>query len=133
MTFPDAWPAVILALGVFRLTRLVGWDDLTIPPRRWITGMGDDEHHSWAKFVNEIQQSGNDPWDVPQPYDGVPPPVSRRRFYLSKLLRCPWCVGFWLSAAAWVLWLAEPQAAVALTFPFALSATVGIVAKNLDP
>lgn len=130
MRYPDAWPAVLLALAVFRITRLVGWDDLTITLRVKATGLSDREHHDWATYIDQMRQADRDAWDVP---GSQPPPISERRFYLSKMLRCPWCVGFWLSAAAWVLWLAEPQAAVALALPFAVSAVVGLVAKNLDP
>lgn len=130
MTHPDALACLLLALGVFRLTRLVGWDDLTITLRHKVTGMGDREHHEWASYIDAQRQLGNDPWQPTR--DVAPPPVTARRFYLSKMIRCPWCVGFWLSLLIWAAWLLAGAWTVGLAVPWALSAAVGIVAKNLD-
>lgn len=48
---------------------------------------------------------------------------------LDKLITCPWCLGFWLSVAAWGLWLLAPSWTVGLAFPWALSAAVALIAK----
>lgn len=125
---PDAWPALILALAAFRLTRLAGWDDLTIRPRRWLTGLGDDEHKKWASWIEHEQERGADPWQ-----HGAPPPVGPRRYYLSKLIRCPWCVGFWIALLVTIAYVCAGGYAVLAGMPFALSAVVGLVAKHLDP
>lgn len=34
MRIPEWWPTVLLALAAFRVTRLVGWDDLTAGYRK---------------------------------------------------------------------------------------------------
>lgn len=36
MNVPEWWPTVLLVLAAFRVTRLVGWDDLTAPWRLWV-------------------------------------------------------------------------------------------------
>lgn len=125
------WKILLLVFAAFRLTRLVGWDDLTIKPRRWLTGMGDSEHHAWAEWIDEMAEKGLDAFD-PRTEAGMKvPPVSERRFYLSRMIRCPWCVGFWISgmvvAVGWRPWSWWMIAAW-----FAVSALVGLIAKNLD-
>jgi hypothetical protein len=49
---------------------------------------------------------------------------------LDKLITCPWCLGWWLSVALWLFWLAAPAWAVGLSLPWALSAAVGLIAKS---
>lgn len=128
---PDLTSGIILALGTFRLVRLIGWDDLTITLRRRATGLGDRQHHEWAAWIDSQRELGNDPWTPPRGLD--PPPVTPRRFWLGKLIRCPWCVGYWISAAVWLAWLAAPAWTTGLAVPWALSAAVGLIAKQLDP
>lgn len=48
---------------------------------------------------------------------------------LDKLITCPWCLGFWLSVVTWLAWLAAPDWTVGLSFPWALSAAVALIAK----
>lgn len=131
---PDALDFLLLGLAAFRLTRLAGWDDLTITPRRWLTGLGDDDHHAWASAIDELRQDGKDPWMPPMDTSASwsAPPVSRARFYVGKMIRCPWCAGWWVSLAVWLGWLAWPHAITSASIPLALSAVVGLVAKNLD-
>lgn len=133
MKHPDVWPGILLALAAFRITRLVGWDDLTIPIRRRITGMSDAEHHHWASWVNQMQERGLDPFDPQTEAGARVPPVSPRRFYVSKLIHCPWCAGWWISVCVWLAWLAWPAFVVWACVPFAVSAIVGLVSKQLDP
>jgi hypothetical protein len=152
MREPSALAAVLLALAAFRITRLVGWDDLTIPIRRWICGMGDPEHHALADMVNTLEQEGIDPWTRDgqdeasaylarqltaqhgEQFDGLRwrPDVGHARFYVSKLIHCPWCAGFWISLGVWAVWLWAPTVAVGLSVPLFFSAVIGLVAKNLD-
>lgn len=47
---------------------------------------------------------------------------------------CPWCLGFWLSVAAWAAWLALPHGgtdqgwALGLAVPLALACSVALIA-----
>lgn len=104
---PDGLPLLILILGAYRLTRLVGWDEfpLVAKLRDRVTGKrgveGGVEYHE--------------------------------RPVLEHFLTCPFCVGFWISAAVYVAWLSAPRPTLYAVTPFAISGAVGLIAKNLDP
>lgn len=155
---PDWYTLLLLGLGVYRICRLVGYDDLTIPLRHRITGMGDEEHSQWAYVVDTAKDHDRSAWnlsvgdffdwgltEVPplvgrtlvgptdKPYEvGFRPPVTERRYYLSKMLRCPWCLGFWLAAAAWTAYEVAPRGTLVVMSLLAVSAIPGLVTKNLD-
>lgn len=101
---PPPWTGIVLTLAAFRLARLVGWDDF--PPIR--------RTRDWLVGAGD-QLTGP------------------RRRLLDDFLGCPWCQGFWLSAGVYVAWLLEPTGTLYAAAPFALSAAVGLIAKNLDP
>jgi hypothetical protein len=111
---PSAWVGIVLALAAFRLTRLAGWDDF--PPilaaRAWATG-ANQRRQGRAVYADD--------------------PTYYRRPLLTKFLHCAWCVGFWVSVAVYVAWVFAPTEALYGAAPFAISAAVGLIAKNLDP
>ena len=113
MRIPDWWQALILALGTFRLVRLVSYD--SFPPlvrvRNRVTG---------AEWDQDAGEGGEGEW-------------AYRRPVLAELFSCAYCFGLWLSLGVYVLWLASPAAAVYAAFPLALSAAIGIIARWLDP
>lgn len=123
---------LLLLLGLaFRLTRLAAYDDLTHPLRVILTGMGDRQHHETAAQVDSMIDSGiEDPWAVR--VEGVRLP-GRGRFYLSRMLRCPWCIGAHISVLVAILFWAWPAAALYAALPAILSSGVGLIAKWLDP
>jgi hypothetical protein len=108
---PQPYELALLALAVFRLTRLVGWDTITTKVREWVTGYDDDG----------------------APVDVILDRDRGWRPYANALIRCPWCVGFWLSLIAYGSWLATSTGTLVAASPLAISALVGLVAKNLDP
>lgn len=132
------WLAVIaLPFAAFRLTRLVGWDEITVDVRTAICGVSDRYYVDLSKFVEDVKGAGRDPWNTPMlSREGEPlmlgSVISPRRYYLAKLLHCPWCVGFWISLGlcAWTFWW--DTTTVVLT-TLAVSSLVGLIAKNLDP
>lgn len=136
---PHALSLVVLTLAVFRLARLIGWDDITIRARGYVTGIPDDDHSQWVEILEGHVQQGIDPWR--QGLSGVEtpsgrldrPPFSRFRWDVAKMIRCPWCVGWWLSVAAWLLVATWPRATLFGAIPLAISAAVGLIAKRLDP
>lgn len=119
---PNVWTGIVLALAAFRVTRLIGWDDL--PPiarvRAWATG---------ERVYSKPMRGEN--VDVYQ----------HDRPLLSHFLHCAFCQGFWTASVVYGAWLAagspghaEPRSWVFYALvPFALSAAVGLVARNLDP
>jgi hypothetical protein len=110
---PTPWVALILALGTFRLVRLVGWDDLTKNLRNRAGGRN-ERNRGEPVFVDDPRGTFTRPG-------------------LIRFLVCPWCVGFWISGAMYAFWYFAPTASLYVAAPFALSAVVGLVAKHLDP
>jgi hypothetical protein len=69
-------------------------------------------------------------------YDTILDPIRTRLVRTEKqetFLQCPFCVGFWVALAWWVLWCAWPHWTLVVAVPFALSAVVALVAVNGDP
>ena len=106
MSVPNWWATILLVGAAFRLTRLIGWDTVTDPLRRKLTGLGD-----WV--------------------GGDLPPAYKRSW--DAFLHCPYCLGWWVSLALWGAWQAWPHGTLVAATPLALSAAVGIVAKQFDP
>jgi hypothetical protein len=118
---PDWWQATLLALAAFRVYRLVARDTLTAPLRAAVT-YEDDLTVELGKRPSEtgLQVIGDD--EQPKTW----------RTYLSTLIRCPWCLGAYSSAGWWVLWAQWPREALFAATPWAISAVVALLAKNLD-
>lgn len=103
MKIPDWWVFLILALAAFRIWRLASEDEILDVPRRWLVRLP----ASWEE--GDI---------LPEEY----------RLGLAKFISCPFCFGFWISVGVWALWLWQPLWTTGLCVPFALSATVVVVA-----
>lgn len=122
------WQLILLYGASYRLTRLAAFDDLTHPLRVLVTGVGDSQHHELASYIDQMIEADTDPWSF-EPVNR--PPISKQRFYVSRMIRCPWCIGFWISFIVAALAAAGDvtswgwMPAVALT----LSAAVGFTAK----
>jgi hypothetical protein len=71
-------------------------------------------------------------------WDEFPPVLKAREWLLhgrpllGDLWGCPFCLGWWLSLAVYLLWLWQPTGTLYGAAPFALSGAVGLIAKNLD-
>jgi hypothetical protein len=52
---------------------------------------------------------------------------------IAHWLACPFCQGFWVSLAVYLAWVFEPRWTLYAVAPFAISAAVGLIARNLDP
>jgi hypothetical protein len=116
---PTDLTALVLVLAAYRIVRLIGWDDF--PPiqrfRDWVTG---------ARFV--ATSGPNAGYTQEQPAHAW----VYQRPLLAHFLGCAFCVGAWISAAVYVCWLEWPRPTLYGAAPFALSAAVGLIAKNLD-
>ncbi len=136
MTAPDAWDFALLALFAFRATRLVGWDDLTAGLRARIT-LPDAEYDQWIEVQHTAEQQGqtilqylaDERTEILAPLT----PPEGARWWAARLIRCPWCIGFWISIVVSLAYYAAPDGTVIVSIPFALSALVGLGAKWLDP
>lgn len=103
---------IVLLIAAARVTRLVTTDTITNDMRLWVDKIATPaDHHT---------------------------PVAMWRIMLTELVHCPWCIGFWISAAAAAIaeihtptaplppWLAIPAVA------FAYSQLVGLAANHWD-
>lgn len=111
---PSALAALVLVLAAFRVTRLIGWDDL--PPieklRAKLTGAYVYQDSTMSRDTQMIRY---------------------KRPLLAHFIACPYCLGFWISLLAYGLWLAYPRQMLYVAVPFAISGAVGIVGRMLDP
>lgn len=156
MHAPAVWPFVLLALATFRVWRILARDSITEKAREAVTGFTDEQ----APALNEkVYEPPPGPRSLPEPLVEIPAGVHvqvggetisesrliatndwtiwaygkpRWRVYLSALIRCPWCSGWWLSLAAAGCYWAEPRWTLVAATPLALSAVLGLTKKNLD-
>lgn len=105
---PGVWAFLLLALAAFRVYRLIAEDTILDWPRRRLLRLGNE----WMQEGDHVPDEFREKW--------------------SLFITCPWCLGFWLSVAAWLAWLWQPRWTLILATPFAISAVVALVAKNLD-
>lgn len=131
MRTPNWIELAVLALGIFRIVRLVGWDDITARVRAWVT-VSDASYDTWIEVQHAAEQRDESFQTFISRSEGTTPP-SPFRWWLARLIRCPWCLGVWLTIPVWLCWLSWPDGTVGAMTPLALMAVVGLVAKNLDP
>ncbi|HUW00787.1 MAG TPA: DUF1360 domain-containing protein [Acidimicrobiales bacterium] len=93
MTMPIDWlEFVVLALAAYRITRFLLFDSLL--------GMGLVGKEFASPLAAKVDRFG---------YDEEGNDRSWIRGKLSDLLTCPWCLGFWISAAAYFSWLGATE------------------------
>ena len=112
---PSPWISTVLALAAYRIVRLIGWDDwpYAVRARRWLGGRN-ERNRGVTVFLDDERGTYTRP-------------------VLAKFLSCPWCVGFWLSIAVYFAWLYGGRWTLYVLAPWALSAAVGLIARNWDP
>ena len=120
MTIPEPYALVLLALGVMRLTRLVGWDTITDGLRSRLTGWKSDGRP--VTYRRERRGDVSKDWNFRR----------QQRQAWMKFLTCPWCAGFWISLVCWGSWQIWPHATLVAMTPLALNEIVGLVVKTLD-
>lgn len=114
---------VLLSLAAFRVYRLVARDTITEPVREAVTYPDDATVELGEKPSEVTIHKGGvvvlGPDEQPKTW----------RVYLSTLIRCPWCAGFYVSVAWWAAWWAWPRPTLFLAAPWAISAVVAMLAK----
>lgn len=116
---PGPWVFLLLSLAAFRLYRLIARDTITEPLRAAVSY---PDPYTVTLDREGITVIGVEETDYPKPL----------RVYISTLIRCKWCLGFYVSIAVWGLWMLRPHIAEVAATPFAVSAVVALVSKNLD-
>lgn len=114
--------AIIIALGVFSITRLITTDSFPLfeKARLWIfERFPPDGYRTRRRPTNKkVRFVVNGQWyDITQGH------------WFGELVQCPWCAGFYVSlfATLFLLWL--PLTGVLLLLPFALRATTGWLSR----
>lgn len=139
---PDALTLALLALAAFRMTRLIGWD--TFPPvararsrilLSWIEPVCSSCKAERADYEARDGREWVGLENCPRCGSGEPATFleGHGRPLLGELVECPFCLGWWIALALYAGWLVAPTAALVVSVPLALSAAVGLLAKNLDP
>lgn len=128
------WLFAVLAAVAFRLTRAAGWDDITATLRARL-GVSDQTYAEWIPVQHLVEERGEPSlWESRTDYPkGIP--FNPFQWWLARLIRCPWCAGFWVSM---IVSLAASGAGLqswawAVPIGLALSSVVGLVARHLDP
>lgn len=104
---PDWWSFLLLSLASFRVYRLIAEDTILDPIRSWVLRLPRD-------------------WEEGKP---IPPGY---REWLASFLTCPWCAGSWIAFFWWLAWQTWPRGTIITATPWAIFATVALVARNLD-
>jgi len=106
MRVPDWYALLLLAFAAFRVYRLIAEDTILDRPRAWILGLS-----GWQ--------------------EGKPTPKGYKAKW-GEFITCPWCAGFWISLLWWLAWTQWPHVTLVAAAPWAISAVVALIAKNLD-
>lgn len=142
---PGPSELALLALAAYRVYRLIARDTITEPARAAIS-YPDDQAVTLDSEIHVLPPAPPKP--TPPGYEahglGFFPKGDRitvapehllskpLRVYVATLIRCPWCMGFYVSVAVWGAWMLWPRAALIGATPWAIAALVGLIAKNLD-
>lgn len=118
------WPAVVLALGIYSITRLITTD--SFPPierlRTWFFNKFPPDGFSTRKRPNDKRCKFIVTGDRYQVTVG---------HWLGELVSCPWCAGWWVSVVACAAFWFWPVVTVALLVPFALRVIPGIITSKV--
>ncbi len=118
---PNAWVAIVMTLATYRVVRLIGWDEFPWVKKLRDKATGEEVYYNAA--VNRDNAI-----------------LRHKHPTLHHFLNCPFCQGFWWSLIIYAAWVAvgSPGSITAESWlfyplaPFALSAAVGLLTKNLD-
>lgn len=112
--------AIIIALGIFSITRLITTDSIFDRPRDWLMERFPPDGYRTrrrptAKGVKYVWQPGNNFYDITKGH------------WFGELIQCPWCAGFWVAVPAtlFLLWL--PVTGILLLLPHAIRVFGGLV------
>ncbi len=112
----------MLTLAVYRIVRLIGWDDFppVVRARNWVTGATAGTRSTSNAALGVTGEQPQVVWIYKRPL-------------LMDMISCAYCFGFWVSLVAYIAWRFCPTETLYIAAPFALSGAVGITARMLDP
>lgn len=115
------WNLLILALGIYSITRLITKDSIIDRQREW--------------FYNKFPHEGFTTRIRPTRGEFI---VTGDHYYvtvghkLGEVVHCPWCMGFWVSGAVFLAFWAWPVTTVFLLVPMALRVIPGMIESVID-
>ena len=114
---------LILLLGTISITRLAVSD--TFPPilrvRNWVL-----QRFPFAGHVSETPFEGRKNIQTGSAY------VSQENTWIGALLHCPYCIGFWVSAAVTGAWVLFPTVTLWACFVMGLRWATGATLNRFD-
>lgn len=96
---------LILTVGAFGWWRLIALDTVFDRPRNWF----------WQKFPFEGYTSDERPSSGRNVFSGGTWYCQKGR-WISELIRCPWCLGWWIAVTQFVCYLLNPTLVLAFAF-----------------
>lgn len=117
------WPFLIVALGVYSITRLISIDSIIDRQRTWL--------------FDRFPPDGYTTKNRPNP-DRCTFIVTGDHYYvteghkLGELVNCPWCMGFWVSLAVFAAFVAWPVTTTFVLVPLALRVIPGMIESLID-
>lgn len=116
---PSPLVLLVLVLAAYRVTRLIGWDDLPPIQKLRDRATGVTRHTTGSSNMGLTDEKPTVVWSFKRPL-------------LAHFLGCAFCQGFWVSAGVYAAWVLEPRGSLYVFVPFAVSGAVGLITKNLD-
>lgn len=120
------WPLLIVALGIYSITRLISIDSIIDRQRDWF----------YLRFPREGQTI-----KIGSPFPGrgrCQFIVTGDQYYvtvghkLGELVSCPWCMGFWVSLAVFGAFILWPVGTTFFLVPMGLRVIPGMIEAILD-
>jgi hypothetical protein len=117
------WPLLIVALGIYSITRLITKDSIVDRQRDWFF-----QRFPHEGFTTKIRPN-------PKRCSFI---VTGDHYYvtvghkLGELVHCPWCMGFWVSAAVFGAFILWPVGTTFVLVPMALRVIPGMIESILD-
>lgn len=123
---------LVLILAAYRITHLVIDDTILDKPRDAFKRRFPPDSE-WARWYR-AETSSDDPEYVPHKYWALSPsPMpGRRALKWSEGLFCYWCIGFWIAGATTLVVANLTSVPQPVLVWFAVSAAIGLIARNLD-
>lgn len=126
------WAFALIMLAAYRITRLVVSDTFPLfaGPRNWLHarfppsgsfmdgGPNERPPHAPIAFYQNSGRGQEARWYI------------EKGHWLGDLTSCAWCVGWWISLAAAVIYGLFPTFAIAASIPWAISAGVGLLSSK---
>jgi hypothetical protein len=117
------WPFLVLALGIYSITRLITRDSIIDRQRDW--------------FYNKFPHDGFTTKKRPNP-KRAQAIITGDHYYvtvghkLGEVVHCPWCMGFWVSAVVFASFVFWPVATTFFLVPLGLRVVPGVIEAILD-